>query len=77
MVVGNPGRVVLQDGRRVEQETPLNHGRDLDPEGEMIKCMLHKIEELEKRVHSLEKGGSDGACSSITPSPGARRTSSL
>ena len=55
VVVGNPGRVVIQDGRRVQQETPLNHGRDLDPEGEMIKCMLRKIEELEKRVHSLEE----------------------
>lgn len=61
VVVGNPGRVVIQDGMRVQQETPLNHGRDLDPEGEMIKCMMHKIEELEKRVQKMEKGDSDGS----------------
>ncbi len=59
VVVGNPGRVVVQDGRRVEPEAPLNHGRDLDPEGEMIRCMLHKIEELEKRVRKVEKGDDD------------------
>ncbi|MCE5199373.1 MAG: serine O-acetyltransferase EpsC [Armatimonadota bacterium] len=59
VVVGTPGRVVVQDGRRVEQP-PLSHGRDLDPEGEMIKCMLHKIENLEKRVHKMEEGDRDG-----------------
>lgn len=61
-VVGNPGRIIIQDGRKVE-ETPLNHGRDLDPEGEMIQCMLRKIEELEKRVHRMEKGDQDGSTS--------------
>ena len=60
VVVGNPGRVVMQDGQRIS-DTPLNHGRDLDPEGEMIKCMLHKIEELEKRVQKVEKGDLDGS----------------
>jgi len=62
VVVGNPGRVVVHDGRRIE-EAPLTHGRDLDPEGEMIKCMVHKIEELEKRLHKLEKGDQDGSAS--------------
>lgn len=61
VVVGIPGRVVVQDGRRVEQERPLNHGRDLDPEGEMIKCIIRKIDELEKRVRTVEKGGPDGS----------------
>ena len=61
VVVGIPGRVVLQDGRRVEEARPLNHGRDLDPEMEMIKCMLHKIEELEKRVKNVEKGEADAS----------------
>ena len=63
VVVGNPGRVVAQNGVRVGQDAPLTHGRDLDPEGEMIKCMLHKIEELEKRVRKVEKEDTDGAAS--------------
>lgn len=61
VVVGIPGRVVLQDGQRVEQERPLSHGRDLDPEMEMIKCMLGKIEDLEKKVTQVEKGVRDGS----------------
>ena len=63
VVVGIPGRVVLQDGRRIEEARPLSHGSDLDPEGEMIKCLMHKIEELEKRVKSVEKGDRDGTAS--------------
>lgn len=64
VVVGIPGRVVVQDGRRIEQERPLSHGRDLDPEMEMIQCMLAKIDDLEKRVkkvEKIEKVGRDGA----------------
>jgi serine O-acetyltransferase len=61
VVVGNPGRVVMQDGRRIEE--PLTHGRDLDPEAEMMRCLVHKIEELENRVHKMEKGDGDGSTS--------------
>lgn len=61
VVVGIPGRVVVQDGRRVEQTPPLTHGRDLDPEGEMIRCMLRKIEELEKRLQKVEKDNQNGS----------------
>jgi len=59
VVVGIPGRVVVRDGRRVEQAPALTHGRDLDPEGEMIRCMLRKIEELENRLRKVEKGAED------------------
>jgi len=52
-VVGIPGRVVMQEGRRVDAQ-PLDHGRDLDPEGEMLRCLLRKSEELEKRLRALE-----------------------
>jgi serine O-acetyltransferase len=61
VVVGIPGRVVVQDGKRVG--APLTHGRDLDPEMEMIKSMLDKIEELEKRVKKVEKGDQDVSAS--------------
>jgi len=61
VVVGIPGRVVVQDGRRIDEMQPLSHGRDLDPEGEMIKCLMHKIEEVDKRLKTVEKGDRDEA----------------
>ncbi len=60
VVVGNPGRVVVRDGKRVEEQ-PLTHGRDVDPEGEMMRCMLRKIEELESRIERIERGEDDEA----------------
>ncbi len=60
VVVGIPGRVVKQNGTHVGEERPLTHGRDFDPEGEMIKGMLDKIEEIENRVRSLEEDDRDG-----------------
>lgn len=60
VVVGIPGRVVVQDGRRIEEQ-PLTHGRDIDPEAEMFKCLMRKIEEVETRLRTIEKGGPDGS----------------
>lgn len=60
VVVGNPGRVVIQDGVRID-EAPLTHGRDLDPEAEMFKCLMRKIEEMESRVKKMEGGGTGGS----------------
>ena len=57
-VVGIPGRVVVLEGQRVAEQT-LDHGRNLDPEMEMLRCMQHKIEELDSRMRTLE-GGDDG-----------------
>lgn len=54
VVVGNPGRIVVQDGRKIEDDTRLTHGRDLDPEGEMLRCFMKKIDELEKRLQKVE-----------------------
>jgi len=54
-VVGIPGRVVVQNGRKVETE-PLTHGRGLDPEGEMIQALQAKIEALEERIVQIETG---------------------
>lgn len=61
VVVGIPGRVVMQDGQRIDEQRRLNHGRDVDPEFQMIQCMMHKIEELEKRIRKVEKGDRDGS----------------
>jgi serine O-acetyltransferase len=59
VVVGIPGRVVMQDGVRV----PLTHGREFDPEMEMIKSMMDKIEALEKKVQKIEEGDQDVSAS--------------
>ncbi len=59
VVVGIPGRVVMQDGVRV----PLTHGREFDPEMEMIKSMMDKIEALEEKVQKIEKGDQDVSAS--------------
>lgn len=54
-VVGIPGRIVIQSGRRVEEE-PLTHGRGLDPDGEMLQNLQRCLEALEKRVKSIDPG---------------------
>lgn len=59
-VVGVPGKVVVQDGRRVDRvtrapEIDLRHDQLPDPVQEMLTCLLHNIEALEKRVRELEK----------------------
>ena len=51
-VVGIPGRVVVRDGMKVGQ--PLDHARDVDPEGQMLASLQSKVEELEKRLGHLE-----------------------
>ena len=54
VVVGNPGRIVIQDGQRVDEASRLTHGRDLDPEMQMIKSMMDKIEDMENRLKKVE-----------------------
>lgn len=50
-VVGIPGRVVIRDGRRVDQ---LDHGNLPDPVAETITSMQLEIERLSRRVAELE-----------------------
>ncbi|MBR4749834.1 MAG: serine O-acetyltransferase [Abditibacteriota bacterium] len=57
-VVGVPGRVVLQ--KQKEDEDRLTHGRNLDPEGEQIRCMINKLEDMEKRLKILESENNNG-----------------
>jgi serine O-acetyltransferase len=51
-VVGIPGRVVVQNGKRVEPE--LTHGRGLDPEGEMIQGLQRRLEAIEAKLGKIE-----------------------
>lgn len=54
-VVGVPGRVVMQNGRRVAGEIDLDHGNLPDPEANMFECMLRNIKQLEEKTERLEQ----------------------
>ncbi|MGI6684290.1 MAG: serine O-acetyltransferase [Bacillota bacterium] len=57
-VVGVPGRVVVQNGRKIADaritEIDLNHAELPDPVAEMLLCMQRRIEILEQRMVELE-----------------------
>jgi serine O-acetyltransferase len=59
-VVGIPGRVVLQDGKKVDASASgvsvdLNHQNLPDPVAEMLSCMQRSLVRLEQRVAELEE----------------------
>ncbi|MHB1419426.1 MAG: serine O-acetyltransferase [Bacillota bacterium] len=57
-VVGNPGKIVIRDGRNVADrrlhEIDLHHENLPDPVAEMILCLQRNIERLERRIEELE-----------------------
>lgn len=50
-VVGNPGRVVVQDGRRLD---PLDHVHLPDPVANMCDSLRRDVQDLLRRVEQLE-----------------------
>lgn len=54
VVVGIPGRIVRRNGRPVEDGALLDHGAGVDPEGEMFRSLLRKIEDLQRRLEYIE-----------------------
>ena len=55
-VVGIPGRVVIQEEKKVveeEQRPDLEHGKLPDPEAKAISCLFDQIRVLEKKVDEL------------------------
>lgn len=53
-VVGIPGRVVMQQEKKAEEERPdLEHGKLPDPEAKAISCLFDQIRTLEKKVEDL------------------------
>ncbi|PKM76704.1 MAG: serine O-acetyltransferase [Firmicutes bacterium HGW-Firmicutes-15] len=59
-VIGVPGRIVARDGAKVEQqdtEVDLDHNVLPDPVADMLSAMQFKIDELEKKLESLQKEG--------------------
>lgn len=56
-VVGVPGRIVRMNGRRLERrpEDILNHAYLPDPVVETLKCLVDRVELLERQVRDLTK----------------------
>jgi serine O-acetyltransferase len=49
-VVGVPGRVVVDNGKRLDPMGQLEHGHLPDPEVQAIKCLMDRINKLEERL---------------------------
>jgi serine O-acetyltransferase len=61
-VVGVPGRVVIDNGRRLDPMEQLEHGHLPDPEIQAIKCLLDRVNKMEEKLHKLTEGQTgDGA----------------
>lgn len=56
-VVGVPGRIVRINGRRLRQPSPepLDHASLPDPVVETLRCMVDRLEWLEKQVRELRQ----------------------
>lgn len=52
-VVGIPGRVVIQDGQRINH---LDHTNLPDPVSDLLRSMQQELEKLRKEVEELKKG---------------------
>jgi len=48
-VVGNPARVIVREGKRVD---PLEHGDLPDPVGKALEDLQKRVEELEKKLEA-------------------------
>lgn len=54
-VVGVPGRVVVDAGRKINMLESLEHGHLPDPESQAIKCLLDRIKHLEKEFAQMKE----------------------
>lgn len=55
LVVGVPGQVIYRDGKRVPQTIDLEMTDMPDPAEKAIRCVLERLQELEKEVEVLKK----------------------
>lgn len=63
-VVGVPGRVVKENGKRVEQ-VDLDHCNLPDPVERVVRQMQARIELLEERIRELERNRDESECSMV------------
>jgi len=55
LVVGVPGQVTFRDGKRVPQAIDLEMTDLPDPVAKAIRCIIERLQELEKEVETLKK----------------------
>ncbi len=55
LVVGVPGQVTFRDGKRVPQAIDLEMTDLPDPVAKAIRCIIERLQELEKEVETLRK----------------------
>ena len=68
LVVGVPGQVIYRDGKRVPQTIDLEMTDMPDPAEKVIRCVLERLQELEKEVEALKKGSTSFAAPYAPPS---------
>ena len=56
LVVGVPGQVIYRDGKRVSPSIDLEMTDLPNPAEKAIRCVLERLQELEKEVETLKKG---------------------
>ena len=52
-VVGVPGRMVISEGKKVEEKLDLSHDKLPDPEAKAISCLFDQLRTLERKVKDL------------------------
>jgi serine O-acetyltransferase len=62
-VVGVPGRVVYQGGKRID---PLNHAESPDPLADVIRSLVERLDQVETELETL-RSGKESPVPSIRP----------
>lgn len=63
-VVGVPGRVVYQGGKRID---PLNHAESPDPLAEVIRSLVERLDQVETELETLRSGQEPSTLPSVRP----------
>jgi serine O-acetyltransferase len=58
VVVGVPGRVIKIYGKKVEQ---MDLSQLPDPLAQVMKCLISRIDQLEKELNEIKNGGKKGS----------------
>jgi serine O-acetyltransferase len=63
-VVGVPGRVVYQGGKRID---PLNHAESPDPLADVIRSLVERLDQVETELETLRSGKEPSALPPVRP----------